>query len=110
MARPRAHTLACMLVSSDDPQPGRESIMNFCGRALQVADNATPVLIAQRLSSDLQRLGRETKTGVLDLEGNARIEVGEAFIACQQLSRPEAQRKAPRAHSVKGSAHAGAAA
>ena len=106
----RAHTLACMLVSNDEPQQARESILDFCGRTMNVANNATPVLIAQRLSSDLQRLGRETKAGVLDLEGNARIEVGEAFIACQHVSRPETLRKVPRIHASKGSARAGAAA
>ena len=106
----RVHTLACMLVSNDEPQQARESILDFCGRTLNVENNATPVLIAQRLSTDLQQLGRETKAGVLDLEGNARIELGEAFIACQQVSRPETLRKAPRIHASKGSAHAGAAA
>lgn len=106
----RSHTLACMLVSSDEPQQTRETILDFCSRALHNTENATPVLIAPRLSSDLQKLSRETKAGVLDLEGNARIEVGEAFIACQQLSRPETHRKAPRMHAVKSSAHAGAAA
>ena len=106
----RAHTLACMLVSSDEPHQNRETILDFCSRALNSANNATPVLIAPRLSFDLQKLGRETRAGVLDLEGNARIEVGEAFIACQQVSRPETHRKAPRVHSIKSSAHAGAAA
>ena len=106
----RAHTLACLLVSSDAPMQSRESILDFCGRALNGECNATPVLIAPHLSSDLQRLGRETKAGVLDLEGNARIEIGEAFIACQQVSRPETHRKSPRMHSVKTSTHAGAAA
>lgn len=107
----RSHTLACMLVSSDGPhQQTRETILEFCSCALHDATNATPVLIAPRLSSDLQKLSRETKAGVLDLEGNARIEVGEAFIVCQQLSRRETHRKAPRVHAVKSSAHAGAAA
>ncbi len=106
----RAHTLACMLVSSDEPQQARESILEFCSCAVHGAKNATPVLIAPRLSSDLQRLGRETGAGVLDLEGNARIELGETFIACQHLSRPDTHRKAPRPHAVKASAHAGAAA
>jgi hypothetical protein len=121
----RAHTLACMLVSSDQPQQTRESILEFCGRALTGVKSATPVLIAPRLSSDLQKLGRETNAGVLDLEGNARIEVGEAFIAChkmsrldaqlsrsetQQQSRPDTPAKPPRVHAVKRSAHAGAAA
>lgn len=113
----RAHTLACMLVSSDEPQQLRESIVDFCGRTLKVANNATPVLIAPRLSSDLQKLGRETKAGVLDLEGNARLELGEAFIACQHLSQPETQRsqpetqrKPPRVHAINRSSHAGAAA
>jgi len=106
----RVHTLACMLVSNDEPQQARESILDFCGRTLKDANNATPVLIAQRLSSDLQKLCRETKAGVLDLEGNARIEVGEAFIACQHVSRPETLRKAPRIHVGKNSTRAGAAA
>jgi hypothetical protein len=105
----RAHTLACMLVSSDEPQQARESILDFCNRTLNCTDKATPVLIAQRLSSDLQRLGRETKAGVLDLEGNARIELGDTFIACQELSRPE-NRKPPRSQPVKDSGQAGAVA
>ena len=106
----RAHTLACMLVSSDEPQPARESILDFCERTLKGAAGATPVLIAPRLSTDLQKLARGTNAGVLDLEGNARIELGETFIACQQVSRPvtKAQNKPPRMHVAKRSTHAAA--
>lgn len=106
----RAHTLACMLVSSYERQQTRETILDFCNRVLRCADNATPVLIAPRISSDLQKLGREIRAGLIDLEGNARIEVGETFIASQRVSHPEARRKAPRIPSVKSSAHARAAA
>jgi len=103
-----AHTLACMLVSSDEPQPARESILDFCERTLKGAAGATPVLIAPRLSTDLQRLARGTNAGVLDLAGNARIELGETFIACQHVSRPviTVQRKAPRVQAAKRSTHA----
>jgi hypothetical protein len=78
------HTLACMLLPNDAPKPMRDSVAGFYDRAVKVAKNATPVLITQQLSSDLQKLCHDTCVGVLDLKGNARLELGEIFIACQQ--------------------------
>jgi hypothetical protein len=80
------HTLACMLLPNDAPKPVRDSVAGFYDRAVKVAKNATPVLITQHLSSDLQKLCRDTCVGVLDLKGNARLELGEIFIACQQMA------------------------
>jgi len=106
----RKHTLACMMVSNDEPQHVRDSVMVFCDRTVRVADNATPVLIASRVSSDLQSLCRETRAGMMDLEGNARIEFGDVFIACQHLSRHSSHRSALRDPAAKDPAHGGAAA
>ncbi len=102
------HMLACMLVPNEERQQMHESVVRFCSRALKVAQNVTPVLIAPRLSSELQRLSRETKTGVVDFRGNARIELGEMFIACQRVSAPAAHRRALRGQMLKSAVHTGA--
>ena len=51
-----SHTLACMLVPNDDPQQVRDSVVCFCDRAMKMGPDATPVLIAPKISSELQRL------------------------------------------------------
>jgi hypothetical protein len=87
------HTLACMLMPNDAPKQMRDSVAGFCDRAVKVAKGATPVLITPRLSTDLQKLCHETCVGVLDLHGNARLELGEVFIACQQVCHQKTSRK-----------------
>jgi hypothetical protein len=87
------HTLACMLLPNDAPKQMRDSMVGLCDRAVKVAKNATPVLITPRLSTDLQKLCHETCVGVLDLHGNARLELGEIFIACQQVCHQKTHRK-----------------
>ncbi len=106
----RSHTLACMLVPNDRPEQVRDSVLDFCRRTTNAAGDTTPVLIALRTSAALQRLCREIKAGMIDLQGNARLEIGELFIACQQVSHPIEQRKTPRPHMTDAPVRAGAAA
>jgi hypothetical protein len=80
-----SHTLVCMMMSGNEPQSVSEAIVEFCDRALQLCDNATPVFIAPRFSEDALALCRENNAGFLDFNGNARIDLGEAFIARQLL-------------------------
>jgi hypothetical protein len=96
-----SHTLICMMMSGDEPQSDREALAEFCDHALQFCDNATPVVIAPRFSEDALALCRENKAGLLDLDGNARIDLGEVFIARQLL--PQVTAHPPRvsaAHTV----------
>jgi hypothetical protein len=106
----RSHTLACMLLPDDIPEQLRESVVGFCHRAVEVAGDTTPVLITPRLSTGFQALCRETRAGMIDLQGNARLELGELFIACQQAPHPAMHRKTPRLHVAHDSVHRGAAA
>jgi hypothetical protein len=92
----RDHTLACILVSNDQPEHVRESVVGFCNSTAKAGGNTTPVVIASRLSTDLQKVCRETSAGMLDLSGNARIEVGDVFIACQHNARPLTPRNLQR--------------
>lgn len=105
-----SHTLACMLVPNDEPQLLRETVMGFSDRAGKVAKNATPVLIASHVSGQLQSLCREIHAGMIDLNGNACIELGEIFIRCRQMTLPGTSRKLPRTHAIDCEAHSHAAA
>ena len=85
-------------------------MLGFCHRATDAAGDTTPVLIAPRVSAALQKLCREIKAGMIDLQGNARLEIGELFIACQQVSQPMEQRKTPHPHIAHAPVHTDAAA
>jgi hypothetical protein len=80
-----SHTLVCMMMSGDEPQSVREALAEFCDHALQLCDKSNPCCIAPRFSEDALALCREKKAGHLDLDGNARIDLGEVFIARQLL-------------------------
>jgi len=106
----RKRTLACVVVPNDEPRQLHQSLINLCDRAMHHAMNATPVLIAPRFSADLLTLCRETGVGLLDFEGNARIELEDLFIRCQHMTRRAGHNKPLREHAAKGSEHTGAAA
>lgn len=106
----RSRTLACMLLPDDGSEPVRKAVFGFCHRTAEAGRDATPVLIAPKLSDGFQALCREAGAGMLDLQGNARIELGELFIACQQVPQPNEQRKMPRSRVTHPQVHAGAAA
>ena len=91
-----SHTLACMLVPSHEPQLLREIAICFRDSARELEQNATPVLIASHVSSELQSLCREINAGMIDLNGNACIELGDLFIRCRQMALPGEHRKLPR--------------
>ncbi len=72
----RSHTLACAVKT--DARPG--SLPEALKELHECAGDATPVLIASYLSPEAQALCKESHAGFLDLEGNARIAIGEVFI------------------------------
>jgi hypothetical protein len=85
------HSLACKVIPGDDFKPVSESLSEFREHAARMCANATPILIAPQLSPEFRSLCRELQTGFLDLEGNARLEIGEVFIARQHLPVREGQ-------------------
>ena len=72
----RPHTLACAVKT--DARPG--SLPEALKELHECAGDATPILIASYLSPEAQALCKESHAGFLDLEGNARIAIGEVFI------------------------------
>jgi hypothetical protein len=72
------HTLACEV----KPNAQLESLRSAL-RSLNDAhgkDAAIPVVIAPYMSPEAQALCKESQAGFIDLEGNARLAMGEVFI------------------------------
>jgi hypothetical protein len=84
-----SHTLACRVRASGRPEHVRMALEELRGNAARLSANATPVFIAPRLSEQAQALCRECRACFLDLEGNARLELGEVFIGKRSLPRTE---------------------
>jgi hypothetical protein len=83
-----SHTLACEINTDARPSKVRASLKKLQDSAAHVAGQATPVLIAPYLSPEAQALCKENCAGFLDLEGNARISLGEVFIGKRSLPQP----------------------
>ena len=83
------HTLACKVISSDEPQLVRQALLELQADTAQHAEDTTPVFIAPILSAETQALCVENKTGFVDLEDNARLVLGEIFIGKRSLPRRE---------------------
>jgi hypothetical protein len=85
-----AHTLACALIPGGEPSQLRVLLRGLpreldAGVAPLTAD-AVPFVIAPYLSPEAQALLKQSSIGFLDLEGNARLNVGEIFIGMRSLS------------------------
>jgi hypothetical protein len=85
-----SHTLACELNADTRPSKVRASLKKLQDCAAHVAGEATPVFIAPHLSPEAQALCKESHTGFLDLEGNARLSVGEVFIGKRSMRQQPA--------------------
>ena len=102
----RSHTLACAFRESDS---GIEGVIAKLRRgARKLGNNIRPVFIAPRLSATAQAFCRSQEVDYFDLEGNARIHLGELFIALQTSSgtnvpssKPEEIWKLPPEFSVR---------
>jgi hypothetical protein len=76
----RSHTLACHVRSSTERTNLRRSLLQLLEAAAQLSPQATPVLIASSLPPEAQAICKEFNAAFLDLEGNARLMLGETFI------------------------------
>lgn len=91
-----SHTLACEVRFDAEPGRLRDALRDFHGGAPHLPGDATPVIIAPYLSPEAQAICKESDAGFLDLEGNARLAVGELFIGMRSLPR-EAETRASAA-------------
>lgn len=110
------HTLNCEIKENAQPQNLREALHKLHDGAAQCDEPATPVLIAPYLSPEAQTLCKESHAGFLDLEGNARLALGEAFIGKRSRTLGNAHRstaayprpaaastpRLPLAHAARG--------
>ena len=76
-----SHTLACAVERDGDPVHIQAALRDSFNGAPNPTENSTPVIIAHYLSREAQTACQEADAGFLDLEGNARLSVGELFIA-----------------------------
>ena len=81
-----AHRLVCKLVESFSPVELQRTFLELRKLHAQFPAETTPVLIAPVLSEEAQTLCRDSNTGFLDLEGNARLYLNEVFIVKRSLS------------------------
>jgi hypothetical protein len=81
----RSHVLACEFRSSAQLADLQSELEELRYSATRYASGATPVLIAPYLSAEAQAICNSCAAGFLDLEGNARISVGEVFIGKRTL-------------------------
>jgi len=105
-----SHILACEADPEVDPfdESGRlrSMLRELHGDAASVKSDATPVVIAPYLSPEAQAICKQSRIGFLDLQGNARLTVGDSFIVMRSLPRaaenpaPAASRKSPARAAV----------
>ena len=87
-----SHTLACEINISNRPENLRSALKDLHEDVAHFNGAATPVLIAPYLSPEAQALCKENSAGFLDLEGNARLALGEVFIGKRSLPGRAADR------------------
>lgn len=82
-----SHTLACEIEPNARPENLRGALEELHQDAAHYGAAATLVLIAPYLSPEAQAVCKECSTSYLDLEGNARLALGEVFIGkrCTQV-------------------------
>lgn len=90
------HVLVCRVAGNSDSAHLQRAFMGLRKLHARYPPGATPVLIAPALPEEMQACCRESNTGFLDLEGNARIYLDEVFIV--KHSWP--QRTPPPAESL----------
>lgn len=80
------HRLVCKLVCNCSPSELQQTFLELRKLHARFPGGTTPVLIAPVLSEEAQTLCRDSNTGFLDLEGNARIYLDEVFIVKRSLA------------------------
>jgi hypothetical protein len=87
----RSHTLACKVTTGEQAHQIRPALRELRRAVTRLSGNAMPVLIAPHLSPEARMLCWENEVGFLDLEGNAYLVSGEAFIAKNSLPHHDPQ-------------------
>lgn len=92
------HLLLCKVSTSCDAGHLEQTFIDLRRVHERFRGAATPVLIAPGLSEEAQELCRESNTGFIDLEGNARLYLDEVFIVKRTF--PHGKRIPPAAETL----------
>src|SRR5579859_2651096 len=92
------HFLLCKVAASCDGCHLEQTFIDLRRVHERFRGAATPVLIVPVLSEEAQALCRESKTGFIDLEGNARLYFDEVFIV--KRSFPHGKTIPPQAETL----------
>jgi hypothetical protein len=84
------HILACELDPIGGPGQLRAMLREWQSNAASLAEDTTPVVIAPYLSPEAQAICKQSHIGFIDLEGNARLTIGDFFIVMRSLPRQAA--------------------
>jgi len=95
------HTLACKVKVLTSPRQLRMALDHMHDGVAELDGNAIPILIAPCLSLEAQEICKHAHVGFLDLEGNARLVLGEVFIGVRSHPR----RNVDRASAPHAGAH-----
>lgn len=82
-------TLACKVTPSGESRAVRKALREFEEDAARFPGNAMPVIVAPYLPPESRELCIESNTGFVDFEDNARIVLGDMFIAKRSMPRRE---------------------
>jgi hypothetical protein len=96
-----AHRLVCKMVGSSNSHDLQRAFLDLTKLHARFPGNTTPVLIAPSMSEEAQEFCRQSHTGFLDLEGNARLYLDEVFIVKRSL--PLHKKLPPRAEKLLNS-------
>ena len=88
----RVHTLECEVNAHENPRQLQMAERGSESGAVDGHGESTRVIIAPYLSPEEQARCKETNTCFVDLEGNARIALGEIFIG-KRTMRPHMQKQ-----------------
>jgi hypothetical protein len=88
-----SYTLACEIKLAGEGESLRNALRELRNDLSCCDGAATPVLIAPHFSPEAQALCKESATGYLDLEGNARLALGEVFIGKRSMPCRAAERR-----------------
>lgn len=88
----RSHALALAVEANAEPGLLRAALRGLGSNTSQLGGDVTPVIFAPYLSPEAQSLCKESHTSFFDLEGNARLAVGEFFIGKRALPHQNASR------------------
>jgi hypothetical protein len=98
----RRHTLACEIAPDDQPAHLSLLLRGLRSTIESAHTPATPVIIAPHISDEARDLCRRSKAGFLDLEGNARLALGEVFILKRTI--PHEEKRAAARHDSRPAA------